>query len=388
MRPSTVLALAGALIPVASAANRGPFRFRDYGSASTDISARDVFNFRKHSSSSGLSARQYSADQPPISESSGDYPPPPPPPADDAGDYSDDYPPPGDYYGDGSDGYEEGYGNDDYGDDGDDGYGDDYGDDGDDYGDWYNDYEYIDAMCYPDVDESLYDTADASGDWSALPPCIAYSALSVYCSVNGTDEIDNIAEQECMCNGGFFEALSGCNACIMAHGGAADFDWYSQSELDTLQSSFCSAKQPEEFYELAEETLLTDDDDDTSYSTGSDIAPSNTAVSVYFTATQKYTAGAITGSATAAAYDSEYASESGYQGSATNSLEASLATHTGHSSIETGLVTKTVSSTTSGSQTGSATSSTTIPTITSNAAAELRASGLLAAIVVGAGLVL
>jgi hypothetical protein len=260
-------------------------------------------------------------------------------------------------------------------------------------------YEYLDEMCFPDIYGLEYDDDDDTDSvLNPTAPCEIFSNIYSYCAANGTEEIDFIAEQECMCTGGFFDAYLGCNECFRVHGGTENAEWFPTSVISSASAAFCTATPTDSFEDIlgtAVENLpyLT--------ATGTDLYPNKTDVSLYFTATGTLTAGAITGSATAATYDwDETYTDSGYGDEGSTSITDGLAA--GESGINRasesvtktttppilGGVSSTSSSTSGASGSGSATGSAATASST-GAATELKAmGGLLGIVVLGAGLVL
>lgn len=103
-----------------------------------------------------------------------------------------------------------------------------------------------------------------------------------------------------LCNGSYFTAVSGCDACFIAH----RYQFYTPGELS---SSLASLSTPERnpsppyqaFTNLLPVFNITSISLAPTLTLGFDKFPNNTAVSNYFTETGPATPGAITGSATA-----------------------------------------------------------------------------------------
>ncbi|KAJ6126827.1 hypothetical protein N7523_002439 [Penicillium sp. IBT 18751x] len=138
-------------------------------------------------------------------------------------------------------------------------------------------------------------------------PCEQETYTKAVCTANGTTPIDFLAEQECLCTGGHWEAMRGCDACYYAHGyrgspsmSAAAYEHSTASYMSSLSAAECHVTPPyQPFSNLLPSPNYTSVEDSPSITLASDRFPNNTAVSNYFTATQSMTPGKITGSATA-----------------------------------------------------------------------------------------
>ncbi|EPE36565.1 hypothetical protein GLAREA_08728 [Glarea lozoyensis ATCC 20868] len=168
---------------------------------------------------------------------------------------------------------------------------------------WY----YIETMCFPYFSNASWwgegeSTWERRKNLAASPfPCEQGDYISRACVANGTTEIDFLAEQQCLCNGAYFEVVMGCNQCLLSHGWerpgrsaevlAENLSWFSSAE--------CSATPILRPYRSIVNT-------DTTYTSFpplktllNDRFPNDTAVSNYFTPTTTNLLGEITGSATA-----------------------------------------------------------------------------------------
>jgi hypothetical protein len=130
-------------------------------------------------------------------------------------------------------------------------------------------------------------------------PCEQELYIGTICTANGTTEIDFLAEQECLCNGAFWDVSIGCDDCFLAHGYLGFTPSEALSTVSSLSAAECSPTPPSQPYS----NLLPVQNVTSAYyapniTLGNDRFPNNTAVSNYFTATGSDTAGAITGSAT------------------------------------------------------------------------------------------
>ncbi|KAJ6036402.1 hypothetical protein N7540_000681 [Penicillium herquei] len=137
-------------------------------------------------------------------------------------------------------------------------------------------------------------------------PCEQALYIASVCLANGTTEIDYLAEQECFCNGGFWEACRGCDNCYIVHGlvehgkNRSEKMALDASIRTSLSSAECTQTPPNgpfsylfpplNFSKIFHYSppILT-----------SDLFPNRTEVSDYFTPTVVLKPGAITGNATA-----------------------------------------------------------------------------------------
>jgi hypothetical protein len=166
--------------------------------------------------------------------------------------------------------------------------------------------EYISKMCFPTV---VNTTAGASSQnplaarllaYENSPfPCERSTYLENVCLSNGTETIDFIAEQECLCNGGYFSAVEGCDACQYAHGlVTTNSPEEAASSLSSISAAECTPNPPTQgFTNLFApiNTMRTT----LSETISNDKFPNQTAVSNYFTTTIPLTPGEVTGGATA-----------------------------------------------------------------------------------------
>jgi len=256
-------------------------------------------------------------------------------------------------------------------------------DDGSDGGDGEDgDSSYLAEVCYSDY---LDDSAEIT------TPCEAFDVISSECEANGTDTIDYIAQQECICGkgSGYFDMFYGCNNCFKVHGGVENEDYYPTAAVSSASAAFCTGTPSTDFDDLIYNMLNTAS---VTQASGTDLFPSNTAVSDYFTGTIETQGGKITGSATLATYTGEFDSESTSADNLIPSVTAGLA------SGETGVTTSTTGSGTasqasSTKTTGSSNSASTSGTgasasATGNAAADLKAmSGMLSVVAAAVGVI-
>ncbi|TAQ89263.1 hypothetical protein B7494_g2400 [Chlorociboria aeruginascens] len=133
-----------------------------------------------------------------------------------------------------------------------------------------------------------------------LPPCISITSIETTCTPNGTLPLDYLAHAECICGGSFFYDWLGCLNCDYVHGGrslavsSAFSDIISQAS-NSLCSGTPTADFAAIFNSLTSAVAATGTD-----TAASDLFPSQSAVSLYFTETGLQGPGPITGSATAA----------------------------------------------------------------------------------------
>jgi len=149
--------------------------------------------------------------------------------------------------------------------------------------------QYIATVCTPNVT-------------NPVPPCTEIISIQEACQPNGTDTIDYIASQECMCNGGFFSNWIGCLNCQYVHGArslavSSAFHDIISSASNALCTGTPTAGFAAIFSSISDSAPQVVSGAATSTS---DQFPSQSAVSLYYTASGPQGAGAITGSATMA----------------------------------------------------------------------------------------
>lgn len=165
---------------------------------------------------------------------------------------------------------------------------------------------YLSNMCYPEYFNtstrySLNDRIARLAD--SQFPCEQSLWIRGVCAANGTTPLDFLAEQQCLCNGGFFHASEGCNACYVAHGevfpGEKPLE-VLKSSLSSIKSLECSTGPPiQAFTNLFPEVNTTSARLRPAITLAPDPFLNDTAVSHYFTPTTVIAPGVITGSATA-----------------------------------------------------------------------------------------
>ena len=166
---------------------------------------------------------------------------------------------------------------------------------------------YLNRMCYPLysnrtrlIDLNITISEIGSSLAKSPFPCEQQMYIETVCAANGTTEIDFLAEQECLCNGAFFDVIAGCDACFIAHGYQASTPQAESSALASLSAAECQPSPPFQPYSnLFPPVNLTSISLRPPITLGIDRFPNNTAVSNYWTPTRSITPGKITGSATA-----------------------------------------------------------------------------------------
>ncbi|KAJ5740585.1 hypothetical protein N7493_000457 [Penicillium malachiteum] len=137
-------------------------------------------------------------------------------------------------------------------------------------------------------------------------PCEQALYIASVCLANGTTEIDYLAEQQCICGGGFWEASRGCDDCYTVHGLVEHGK--NRSEKMALDASTRSSLSLAECTRTPPNAPFSDLFPPLNYSKifhyspptlTSDLFPNRTEVSDYFTPTVNLIPGPITGTATA-----------------------------------------------------------------------------------------
>ena len=206
--------------------------------------------------------------------------------------------------------------------------------------------KYLQDMCYPLFSNTTRQTqlhispSNLAASLANSPfPCEQELYIQSICVANGTTEVDFLAEQECLCNGAFFEVSAGCDACYLTHGYQNYTPSEASSSLSSISTAECSPSPPfQPFSNLFPAVNISTVYYTPNITLGDDRFPNNTAVSNYFTATESATAGAITGSATGRLTSwtnfsgIRYTPTSTSVGSGTGSAASSTATGAGGSS--------------------------------------------------------
>lgn len=135
-----------------------------------------------------------------------------------------------------------------------------------------------------------------------IPPCQEINNIEATCLPNGTTPLALLAHAQCMCGGSYFADWIGCLDCNFVHGARSPAITSAfHSILTTVSNQLCTGTPAAPFQSIFKSLNY---DMGPSNATGaatqmSDMYPSQTAVSLYYTATSQGP-GAITGSATAA----------------------------------------------------------------------------------------
>jgi hypothetical protein len=151
---------------------------------------------------------------------------------------------------------------------------------------------YLDSVCSPNVTSS-------SG---TLPPCISVINIQEQCAPNSTDALGFEAMAECLCNAPstFFADWYGCRECLEFHGGLTGQELARYSVvINSVSNAICTGTPTAQFQDYF---TSIDGAVAVSYSgtqtVTTDQAPSQTAVSLYYTAPGAQGPGSITGTCT------------------------------------------------------------------------------------------
>jgi hypothetical protein len=156
--------------------------------------------------------------------------------------------------------------------------------------------DYSDTVCDP-ATKSANDT---------VPPCVEITSIEEACQPNGTSALALVAHQQCMCGGSYFSDWIGCQDCLFFHGLRSQRDVaFYESVMTAASSSLCGAATPPAAWQAVFSSVANTFTSPTTGATVStDQAVSQTAVSLYWTASGAQGPGAITGSATLATANS------------------------------------------------------------------------------------
>ncbi|KAK2065459.1 hypothetical protein LY76DRAFT_600181 [Colletotrichum caudatum] len=206
-----------------------------------------------------------------------------------------------------------------------------------------NSTPYQDAVCKP---------ATSSG--GQVPPCVQIESIEVACKPNGTQPIHFEAHAQCMCGGSFFAEKLACEQCLFFHGLRSERDLaYYRGILSSASNALCTGTPTAAFAIVYSNIEVAATPVTTGATAKSDQAPSNTAISLYYTASGPQGPGSITGAA---------ASATGVSNEATATTAEPTATPTG-------------STTSRRSPTGASTTAARIGTATDDAATTTSVSG-------------
>ncbi|OLN85952.1 hypothetical protein CCHL11_05435 [Colletotrichum chlorophyti] len=140
-----------------------------------------------------------------------------------------------------------------------------------------------------------------------LPPCVQIENIEAACQPNGTDSIHLEAHAQCMCRGSFFAEKLGCERCLYVHGirSEADLAYYS-GVLSSASNALCTGTPTAAFATVYSNIEVAATRATSGLATSrSDQAPSNTAISLYYTASGPQGPGSITGAAASATATAE-----------------------------------------------------------------------------------
>ncbi|GAB7354444.1 hypothetical protein MBLNU459_g4932t1 [Dothideomycetes sp. NU459] len=221
---------------------------------------------------------------------------------------------------------------------------------------------YIASVCVPDIT-------------SPVPPCQEIINIEEQCQPNGTEAIDYIAHQECMCGGSFFSNWNGCLNCEYVHGSRSEAEAEAYSSIiSTASNMLCTGTPTASFAAIFSSVSEASPQTVSGAATVlSDQYPSQSAVSLYYTATGAQGAGAITGSAaeaTASATGSSRTATESSSGSSSGSIAVlTSVASTGSVKSVSASQTSSAASKSSGSSSGSATASAATTSATQKGAA-------------------
>ncbi|THY25079.1 hypothetical protein D6D01_05198 [Aureobasidium pullulans] len=238
-----------------------------------------------------------------------------------------------------------------------------------------NTEEYIQEVCFPNTT-------------SPVPPCQAILNIESACLPNGTSTLAYEAHQQCMCNGGYFPNWRGCLNCQYVHGTRSEavaeaFD----NILSSASQQFCTGTPTAVFADYF--SALSDSSPQTATgvaTTTSDQFPSQSAVSLYYTASGNQGPGAITGSAAQATATAS--AVSGSSGSLAASAATTSAARSSGASSGARSSSMTSARSSSGSSSGSAASAASTSAAQTGAANAVAVSEGLLAVVAGAMMLL
>ncbi|KAN0089714.1 hypothetical protein V8E51_019974 [Hyaloscypha variabilis] len=165
-----------------------------------------------------------------------------------------------------------------------------------------SDETYLNSVCLPNVTSPI------------IPPCQEITNIESACLPNGTSPHDLLAHAECMCGGSYFSDWIGCLNCDFVHGGRSPAVTSAfHIILSSASNELCTGTPTADFQSIFQ-SLQYNPVASGSATDLSDLYPSETAVSLYFTATGPQGPGAITGSATLATKTPSTAAATGTSG--------------------------------------------------------------------------
>src|ERR1700760_10089 len=148
---------------------------------------------------------------------------------------------------------------------------------------------YLNSVCSPNI------TMTPGG---TIPPCESIVNIETQCQPNGTTPLDYLAHAECMCSppSTYFADWIACRQCLYLHGGLTQQGLNQFSAIISAASHSLCTGTPTAVFQSIFPSVQSAGASVTSGSTMfSDQFPSQTAVSLYYTASGKQGPGAITG---------------------------------------------------------------------------------------------
>ncbi|KAF8849189.1 hypothetical protein BDZ45DRAFT_244548 [Acephala macrosclerotiorum] len=133
---------------------------------------------------------------------------------------------------------------------------------------------YLNSVCLPNV------TAPA-----VIPPCQEITNIESACLPNGTSTLDLIAHAQCMCGGSYFEDWIGSLNCDYVHGGRSPAVTSAFHTILTSASNELCTGTPTASFQAIFSSLQYNVAANGSATDVTDLYPSQTAVSLYFTPT-------------------------------------------------------------------------------------------------------
>ncbi|KAF9882026.1 collagen-like protein mcl1 [Colletotrichum karsti] len=147
---------------------------------------------------------------------------------------------------------------------------------------------YQDVVCKPETN-------------GQLPPCVQIENIEVACAPNGTQSIYYEAHAQCMCGGSFFAEKLACERCLNVHGLRSERDLaYYSGILASASNALCTGTPTADFASIYSSIAIAATPVTTGGTATSDRAVSNTAISLYYTASGPQGPGSITGAAASA----------------------------------------------------------------------------------------
>ncbi|KAH8648804.1 hypothetical protein BGZ60DRAFT_423010 [Tricladium varicosporioides] len=148
--------------------------------------------------------------------------------------------------------------------------------------------KYLNEVCFPNTTNPV------------VPPCQEVINIQSACQPNGTTSLDLQAHAQCMCGGSYFSDWLGCLNCDFVHGARSPQIVSSYNAIITSASqALCTGTPTAPFA-----SIFASLDSGSKASSGgaslTDLYPSKTDISLYYTPTKSQGVGAITGAATAA----------------------------------------------------------------------------------------